>query len=138
MSNKRLSVILIIVALVIIGAIGAWRLTIGKPNTAQQGTSNQTNEQTADTSKSYTAAEVAQHNTATDCWTIIAGNVYDLTSYIKSHPGGDDIVRACGQDSTSLFMQRTTSDGESVGSGTPHSQSAQAQLERLKIGTLRN
>ena len=37
---------------------------------------------------------------------------------------------------TTLFTSRTTKDGQSIGSGTPHSQAAQEQLDQLKLGTL--
>lgn len=84
----------------------------------------------------YNRAELAKHNTKNDCWTSINNDVYDLTQYIPQHPGGDEILRACGTDGTSLFEQRKTVSGEEVGSGTPHSSSAQNQLESLKIGTL--
>ncbi len=90
------------------------------------------------TSDSYTAEEVAQHSNSSDCWTIINGQVYDLTEYVSSHPGGDEIARACGVDGTTLFESRETESGQSVGSGTSHSSSANRQLEQLKIGTLAN
>lgn len=86
----------------------------------------------------YTFVEVAEHNTADDCWTTINGSVYDITPYISRHPGGSEIERACGEDGTSLFESRTTESGEQVGSGTPHSSSAASQLEQFKIGTLAN
>lgn len=84
----------------------------------------------------YSADQVATHDSRGDCWTIINGNVYEITSYIIRHPGGTEIERACGIDATELFNQRRTSDGETVGSGTPHSSAAQEQLEKLKIGKL--
>jgi hypothetical protein len=84
----------------------------------------------------YTVAQVAEHNTKTDCWTIIEGNVYDITEHIATHEGGDEIVRACGIDGTTLFMQRRTADGEIIGSGTGHSEQAMKQLEHHKIGTV--
>lgn len=83
-----------------------------------------------------TKEEVAKHSSANDCWIIIDGVVYDLTSFISRHPGGSEILRACGIDGTSLFKQRETSSGESIGSGTPHSSSAQSQLEQFKLGNL--
>jgi len=89
-------------------------------------------EQTA----SYTMDEVARHNTEADCWTVISGNVYDLTQFINRHPGGDEVLRACGTDATTLFASRQTSDGQPVGSGSPHSKAAQEQLAQLKIGIL--
>lgn len=52
----------------------------------------------------YTAAEVAQHNSASDCWLTINGKVYDLTSYAPTHPGGAAaITSSCGEDVTASF-----------------------------------
>lgn len=83
-----------------------------------------------------TAQEVASHDNENDCWTIINDKVYDLTSFIASHPGGDEILRACGTDATTLFTQRETPEGEEVGSGTPHSSTATQNLNQLQIGVL--
>lgn len=47
--------------------------------------------------------EVAQHKTKNDCWTVWQGKVYDITSYIKSHPGGNKIMAGAGKDCTELF-----------------------------------
>lgn len=50
---------------------------------------------------------VKQHNTATDCYVAINGNVHDLTSWIKQHPGGDKaILGLCGTDGTQAFMSQ--------------------------------
>lgn len=86
--------------------------------------------------KTFTLDEVARHNSRSDCWSVISNDVYDLTQYINRHPGGDEILRACGQDATTMFTKRQTKDGQSVGSGSPHSQAANEQLARLKIGVL--
>jgi cytochrome b involved in lipid metabolism len=51
-----------------------------------------------------TAAEVAQHNTAADCWSVIDGNVYNLTTYLPIHKGGAGVLTAiCGKDGTLAF-----------------------------------
>jgi cytochrome b involved in lipid metabolism len=84
----------------------------------------------------YTVAQVAEHYTSSDCWTIIEGDVYDITEHIATHEGGDEILRACGIDGTTLFTQRRTSEGEIIGSGTSHSDQAMKQLEHHKIGTV--
>ncbi len=56
------------------------------------------------TVKSYTMAEIAAANTEANCLTVINGIVYDLTSWISKHPGGDrNILRICGMDGTSAF-----------------------------------
>ena len=87
--------------------------------------------------KSFTASEVASHNAASDCWTIIHSEVYDVTKYVQLHPGGEEIIRACGNDATVLFESRTTKDGQKIGSGTAHSEAAKAQLGQFIIGSVK-
>ncbi|CAI2377593.1 unnamed protein product [Moneuplotes crassus] len=53
--------------------------------------------------KYYTMEEVAKHKKADDCWTVWQGKVYDITSYVKSHPGGKKIMAGAGKDCTELF-----------------------------------
>jgi cytochrome b involved in lipid metabolism len=53
---------------------------------------------------SYTLAEVAVHNTQANCWTVVFEKVYNITTYIKNHPGGaNSISKICGKDGTSIF-----------------------------------
>lgn len=103
------------------------------PDSSTNSASNDASSEPADTDM-YTEAEVASHNTEDDCWTIIDGSVYDITSYIPRHPGGAEILRACGADGSTLFNTRTTEDGETVGSGTGHSTNARGQLAGFKVG----
>ena len=51
----------------------------------------------------YTATDVATHNTAGDCWLIINNQVYNVTTFIPIHPGGNAIVPYCGADATIVF-----------------------------------
>jgi cytochrome b involved in lipid metabolism len=141
MSNKVLGLSLLAVSLVIIAGFGFWQLTQSEdPIEETRETIAQTETESAapetTEQQTYTLAKVAEHSSESDCWTIIDGNVYDITSYVPRHPGGDEILRACGADGTSLFEQRQTANGEVVGSGTPHSASAQSQLQSLQIGTV--
>ena len=55
----------------------------------------------------YTMTQVRANNTAANCWSVIDGSVYDLTNWIKSHPGGSGaIVGLCGVDGSSSFNAR--------------------------------
>ncbi|CAK7337509.1 unnamed protein product [Dovyalis caffra] len=55
-------------------------------------------------SKTFSKAEVSLHNKRTDCWIIIKDKVYDVTSYVEEHPGGDAILAHAGDDSTEGFF----------------------------------
>lgn len=58
----------------------------------------------APTPSGYTLADVKIHNSATSCWSAINGNVYDLTGWVNSHPGGKaTILMICGKDGSPLF-----------------------------------
>jgi cytochrome b involved in lipid metabolism len=53
----------------------------------------------------YTMERVKANGTSSSCWTVISGNVYDLTKWIGSHPGGSGAITSlCGTDGTSGFM----------------------------------
>ena len=63
--------------------------------------------------KSFTKAEVAAKNKASDCWTIIGNKVYDLTNWVSRHPGGSSsIASLCGIDGTSRFKNQHGSSGK--------------------------
>lgn len=40
--------------------------------------------------KQVSASEVATHSKADDCWIVVNGKVYDLTSFAPNHPGGPE------------------------------------------------
>lgn len=47
----------------------------------------------------FRRAEIAKHNKLTDAWVTYQGNVYDITPFIKNHPGGHEkILLAAGGD----------------------------------------
>jgi len=55
----------------------------------------------------YTLAQVSARNSAAGCWVVIDGGVYDLTQWIRSHPGGSGaILNLCGKDGTSGFTSQ--------------------------------
>lgn len=80
----------------------------------------------ASTGSGIGVAEVQKHNTVKDCWTVVNGNVYNLTSYISSHPGGSAVLAAiCGKDGTAAFT------GQHAGAPRPN-----AALSSLLVGPL--
>uniref|UniRef100_A0A803QQ18 Cytochrome b5 heme-binding domain-containing protein n=1 Tax=Cannabis sativa TaxID=3483 RepID=A0A803QQ18_CANSA len=103
--------------------------------------------------KLFSMEEISQHNTKDDCWVVIDDKVptisfmasqtkwafvmvfclysyyhewvYDLSSYLDEHPGGDDVVLAAtGKDATEDF--------EDAG----HSKTAKELMQSFFIGEL--
>ncbi|KAJ4951129.1 hypothetical protein NE237_027961 [Protea cynaroides] len=67
--------------------------------------------------------DVAKHSEIKDCWLIISGKVYDVTSFMDDHPGGSEVLlSSTGKDATNDF--------EDVG----HSDSARELMEKYHIG----
>lgn len=53
---------------------------------------------------SFTAEDVAKHSRADNCWIIIDGGVYDLSKFLKLHPGGRGVIMPyAGKDATEVF-----------------------------------
>ncbi len=77
-------------------------------------------------STKLTLADIAPHNTASDCWSAINGKVYNLTPFIPIHPGGQAIVKACGKDGSALFNNEE-------GHANPQTQ---VVLDKLLVGIL--
>ena len=79
----------------------------------------------------FTREEVAKHNKRGDVWVILQDadtgkhKVYDLTSYVEEHPGGDDpILSNAGRDATEGFR------------GPQHPANVFVMVEDFLIGTL--
>ena len=54
--------------------------------------------------RKYTWEEVRRHNTATDCWVVIDGKVYNVNKWLKHHPGGIlPLLYSAAQDCSSVF-----------------------------------
>lgn len=50
-----------------------------------------------DDPNTISTSELSKHNSKDDCWIVYKNKVYDITSYISRHPGGENkIVRNCG------------------------------------------
>ncbi|KAK9705901.1 hypothetical protein RND81_07G091000 [Saponaria officinalis] len=75
-----------------------------KPSQSKAALSNHPNKTISKASQKYTKTDVSLHNKRTDCWVIIKDKVYDVTSYVEEHPGGDAILTNAGGDSTEGFF----------------------------------
>jgi len=54
--------------------------------------------------RSFTLEEVARHNKEGDCWIVIDGVVYDVSKFLKLHPGGKYVLfQQVGKDSSDVF-----------------------------------
>ena len=74
--------------------------------------------------------EVAKHNSTDDAWVIVDGAVYDVTSFLESHPGGVSITEEhLGTDVSRVIRS------DKVHS---HSSTAFELLEQYKIGVIKN
>ena len=74
----------------------------------------------------YSRSEVLSHNKPGDCYLIIKNSVYDLTEFIKQHPGGADILTSrAGEDATSYFLNRHSGNHSVIN-----------HLEKYKVGEL--
>lgn len=53
-----------------------------------------------------TPEELAKHDSESDCWIALNGNVYNVTTYLNFHPGGvEELMRGAGKDATDLFIE---------------------------------
>ncbi|XP_030560957.1 cytochrome b5 type B [Drosophila novamexicana] len=76
-------------------------------------------------SQIYQKSEVAERNgkNGQPVWMIYKGNVYDVTTFIKDHPGGPELIlEVAGKDATKAF------------NNAGHSPDAVQQLKQYKIG----
>ncbi|GMH29593.1 hypothetical protein Nepgr_031436 [Nepenthes gracilis] len=75
--------------------------------------------------KVHVFEEVSKHSATKDCWLIISGKVYDVSTFMDDHPGGDEVLlSATGKDATDDF--------EDIG----HSDTAREMMEKYCIGEL--
>lgn len=75
------------------------------------------------TSRYFTWEEVRQHCTIDDLWLVAHGSVYDVTDFVREHPGGvRSLLRHAGKDCTEDFDF--------------HSKSAQHKWRKYRIGRI--
>ncbi|KAJ5646656.1 hypothetical protein N7490_003028 [Penicillium lividum] len=76
--------------------------------------------------KEFTLKEIEAHNTKKDLYMVIHDKVYDCSSFVDEHPGGEEVLLDVGgQDGTEAF--------EDVG----HSDEAREILDGLFVGNVK-
>lgn len=97
-----------------------------KPSASATPVEVQASKSAAPVLPSYTLAKVKENNSASNCWTIINSNVYDLTKWAAMHPGGPAVIRGlCGIDGTAAFTARHRNQPD-----------PEATLDSYLVGTL--
>jgi len=77
-------------------------------------------------SETFTYTEVATHRNQNDYYMVIHEKIYDVSTFINDHPGGEEVLKdVAGGDATEAF--------EDVG----HSPDALSILATLRIGLLK-
>ncbi|KAF9214240.1 fatty acid alpha-hydroxylase [Podila verticillata] len=78
--------------------------------------------------QTFTPAQVESHNTEDSCWVVHKSKVYDVTSFVQDHPGGEDyILDHAGQDVTKLMQDELQH---------LHSEGAYEMLDEFFVGSL--
>ncbi|XP_063052980.1 fatty acid 2-hydroxylase [Engraulis encrasicolus] len=75
----------------------------------------------------FSTKEVSRHNSKDSCWVLLGTRVYDVTGFLRMHPGGE-----------SLILRRSGTDISQQMDGPPHrhSENARRWLEQYYIGEL--
>jgi cytochrome b involved in lipid metabolism len=126
--------ITIISVIFVLGFLQKQQRESGIPSQSTLTSSDSTTPTTTQpTTKTFTAKEVAKHNSAPNCWLIISGAVYDVTKFLSQHPGGEaKILPYCGKEATKAF------EAQDKSSGGGHTLTAQQMLQSYQIGVLSN
>ena len=75
----------------------------------------------------YAWADIATHNTPADCWVVVHGQVFDVTRFLSTHPGGVGALSKAGRGGCDV-----TQHFERIG----HSQHARDILQTLSVGVV--
>lgn len=75
----------------------------------------------------FSEKEVARHRTKDSCWVLLGTRVYDVTGFLRMHPGGE-----------ALILRRSGRDVSREMEGPPHrhSENARRWMEQYYIGEL--
>lgn len=76
----------------------------------------------------FTTSEVESHNTAKSCYVTLGKNVYDVSDFLDSHPGGAELIlEYAGKDVTDILKDESSHS---------HSETAYDVLDESLVGFL--
>jgi 4-hydroxysphinganine ceramide fatty acyl 2-hydroxylase len=77
--------------------------------------------------KRYSYEEIAKHTAENDCWIVVNGYVYDVSHFLKNHPGGSQyILQVAGKPEA---MNEFNKSGQHI-----HSKNAWEILRKFRLG----
>ena len=97
------------------GAEATWkdRIAQSEAGVLEDLLPNASSNPNTDGSIALSVAEIKTHDNKSDCWSIVNGNVYNLTSYVQNHPGGAAVIaNICGKDGTKAFTNQHNTQGK--------------------------
>lgn len=105
---KRLYVYLLMSLLVVVSGVSYLRI---RDNLYQPVTQPLVNSQVLSVQQTgyenFSILEVSKHDSANDCWLIVEDSIYNMTNFMKKHPGGSRVITGlCGKDGTNTFKNR--------------------------------
>ncbi|ORY74786.1 inositolphosphorylceramide-B C-26 hydroxylase [Leucosporidium creatinivorum] len=76
----------------------------------------------------YTLEDVRHHSKSGNCWVVHDNKIYDVTTFIEDHPGGDDLIlEYAGRDITTVMSDPLEHS---------HSDSAFSLLQSYQVGVV--
>lgn len=105
-------------------ALSGCTVSKNKQISIPENNQNMENTNQVENAPSYSLDELAKHASPTDCWVAANGKVYDVSSFVDKHPGGDKILNGCGKDMTEFF-------------NTKHAKQSKESLPAFYIGDLK-
>ena len=76
-------------------------------------------------SRTYTMCQLRRHNHANSAWILVGDEIYDATSYIRSHPGGMEAI-----------LKKSGGAVDCTEDLRFHSKRAQREWRKFKVGRL--
>jgi len=104
MNNTITSITIGVLVVALAGGLVLWQKSADAPVPTDTSSTTDTELTSLPEVEGITSTEVAAHNSRETCWSTINGNVYDLTSWIPEHPGGEQaILQLCGTDGSAKY-----------------------------------